>query len=206
MVTKIILIRHAESEDNISSIIQGQTLGSDLTERGIKQAEASAERIKDEKVDAIYSSQTHRTRQTVEIINKYHNLEIQIEENLKDRNFGILIGTPNNAADMNEEQKEMHKLRKEYADYDIPEGESFNDVKERIRPIIEKILEKHKDKTIVIVSHGNTIRAIVAVLLNLSIKETYQMKPSINCGYTEVKINGRPELIDYFCDKHLSEI
>jgi alpha-ribazole phosphatase len=206
MATRIILIRHAESEDNVSNIIQGQSLGSNLTERGIKQAEASAERLKDENVDAIYSSPTVRTKQTAEIINKYHNLEIQTEKNLKDRNFGILIGTPRKEADMTEEQKEMHKLRKEYADYDVPEGESFNNVKERTRPIIKKILEKYKNKTIVIVSHGNTIRAIVCDLLNIPIKDSYKMKGAVNCGYTEIKINGRPELIDYFCDKHLSEI
>ena len=206
MTTRLIMIRHGESIDNIKKKVQDQSIGSELTEKGIKQAEASAERLKNQKVDAIYSSSTKRTIQTAEIINKYHNLEIIVEKNLIDRNYGILIGTPNNAADMTEEQIEIHKKMKEDEDYKIPNGESFRDVKERVIPIIENIVKKHKDKSVVISSHGNVIRAIVCSLLNIPLKESYKMKSAVNCSYTEIRLNGKPELVSFFCVKHLSDI
>jgi len=206
MVTRLILIRHAQSEENLSGIVQGRGPGTPLTEKGRKQAEATAEKLKDVKIDVIYSSPKLRTMQTAEIINKYHDLEIIQDKNFVDRDFGVLIGTPNKRGNLTEEQKEMHRKRKSVEDYRIPGGESFDDVKKRVNESLQKILKEHKDQTIVIVSHGNPIRTMVCVLLDLTITDSYNMKSSLNCGYTELKINEKPELVTYFCDEHLSDI
>ena len=206
MATRLIMIRHGESEDNARGSIQGRGPGTGLTERGKRQAEAVAEKLKDEKIAVIYSRTAKRTIETAEIINKHHNLEINIKEFLKDRDFGVLIGTPSRAKEMTKEQLEMHRRRKEEENYKIPEGESFIEVKERIHEPIKNILEEHKDKIILIVSHGNTIRSIVADIMNIPISETYKMATSKTCSYTEIKINGKPELITYFCGEHLTDI
>ena len=58
---RLIIVRHGETNENVQKIVQGQKLGS-LSERGWKQTKLLAERLKDEKVDIIISSDLERAR------------------------------------------------------------------------------------------------------------------------------------------------
>jgi len=205
MTTRLILIRHGESEDNFNWIYQGNGPGSGLTERGVKQAEAVALRLRDVKINAVYSSPKKRVIQTAEIINRYHNLKITFEDGLRDRESGILDGKiktslPPELMKLTENIKTDENLR-------IPGGESFKDVKIRVRKAVDKIVKENKDKTVLIVSHGNTVRAIVSEIIGISLRETYnKMNRSVNAGYTEIEINGKPKLIKFFCREHLADL
>ena len=70
---RLILTRHGETEENVAGISQGQLLPGKLTDKGIEQAKKLASRLKDEKVDAIYSSDLARSADTAKIIAKYHS-------------------------------------------------------------------------------------------------------------------------------------
>jgi len=58
-VTRLIFVRHGETEENKAKIVQGQKHGK-LSEEGLEQAKKVAERLKDEKIDFIYSSDLDR--------------------------------------------------------------------------------------------------------------------------------------------------
>lgn len=205
MTTRLILIRHGESEDNAKNKFQSAGIGLNLTERGKTQAEAVAAMLKETKLDAIYSSPTKRTVQTAEIINKYHKLKINIEEKIIDRIPGILAGKVKDKLSP-EERKVVEGIRKD-ENMKIPGGgESFSDVKARVRKTVSRILKEHKDKTVLIVSHGNTIRAITAQILGLPMTKTYEMSKSMIAGYTEIEIDEKPKLIKFFCTNHLADI
>ena len=85
---KIILVRHGESEANAKGISQGQKLDSPLSKKGLEQAKKVTERLSEEKIDFIYSSDLKRAKQTAEIINKEHKLKISFDKRLRERNHG----------------------------------------------------------------------------------------------------------------------
>ncbi|MFH8132552.1 MAG: histidine phosphatase family protein, partial [Candidatus Aenigmatarchaeota archaeon] len=68
---KILLVRHAETEGSEKGIFLG-SIDESLNEKGRKQAEKLAERLKKEKIDVIFSSKLKRAKETAEIINRYH--------------------------------------------------------------------------------------------------------------------------------------
>ena len=68
---RIILVRHGETEDNKKRIIQGHLPGK-LSDKGIEQARKVANRLKNEKVDYIFSSDLDRAKSTAEEIAKFH--------------------------------------------------------------------------------------------------------------------------------------
>src|SRR3989339_819938 len=77
------LVRHGETEWNVKKINQGQS-ESFLTEKGIEQAKETAERLKDIKFDAIFSSDLSRTQRTAEIIKLDRELIIQTSQLLRE--------------------------------------------------------------------------------------------------------------------------
>ncbi len=84
---KLTIVRHGESIANSKNISQGKQdewLDTPLTEKGKKQAKAVAERLKDEGVSIIISSDLKRAKQTAEEINKFHNVEIKLDSRLRD--------------------------------------------------------------------------------------------------------------------------
>ena len=81
MITKVYLVRHAEAAGNVAKTFQGHT-DCEVTEKGHKQLACLAERFKDVHLDIIYSSPLLRTRQTAAAVNKYHGLDVHINQGL----------------------------------------------------------------------------------------------------------------------------
>lgn len=82
---RLILVRHAESEANAKGINQGQKIDTSLSDLGKKQANQVAQRLKEEKIDLIYSSDLKRAKETAEQINKFHKLKIIYDERLREK-------------------------------------------------------------------------------------------------------------------------
>lgn len=87
----ILYVRHGQTDCNVQGIIQGQ-LDAPLNDNGIAQAKDTAEKLKDVKIDIIYSSPLSRAYKTAEIINEYHNVEIIKEDRLKEQDAGEATG------------------------------------------------------------------------------------------------------------------
>ena len=78
--TKIILVRHGESIANAEGVSQGnkdEWIDTHLSKKGKEQADKVAQRLKNEKIDIIYSSDLKRAKETAEAINKFHNVNIK---------------------------------------------------------------------------------------------------------------------------------
>ncbi|MDO9465226.1 MAG: histidine phosphatase family protein, partial [bacterium] len=87
MAIKLLLIRHGESNGNAQRKFSGfQDV--DLTEKGIWQAKRLARRLEGVSVDAVYCSDLKRARHTAEIIFKARGIDIKINPNFRERNFG----------------------------------------------------------------------------------------------------------------------
>jgi len=159
MKTRLILVRHAEAEGNIRRHFHGWT-DSPITEKGHIQAKRVAERLKNEKIDVIYSSTLKRTLQTAEYISKVKNLPIIRTDKLKEINGGdwedeswdVLPQKWPEAYDTWENRPHLHRM---------PNGETMEEFQQRLMDEIEYIINNNKGKNICVVTHGTAIKVLM---------------------------------------------
>jgi len=198
---KLIIVRHAETNHNAQGIISRNN--AILTSLGKKQASKLADRLLKEKIDVIYCSDLRRCKQTIAPFLKLQKIPISYHKELRERRFGRFEGKPGSYL---VKWVEQNKLRHRYGP--IPGGESVDEVRERTSKILKEIIDKNKDKNVLIVSHGGTK---VAIMLNLFKKETvkfFSKYRSANTGLSIVSIkddgNHRARLISSV--KHLGDL
>lgn len=165
--TKIYIIRHGESEWNILNKVQGQE-DTNLTDRGKKQAMKAAERLVDEDIDIIYSSDLKRAYETAKTIGDKLNLEVNKLSGIREINFGVWQGL--DLATIEEKYKEDYILwRTEPHNLKIENGETLEIVKERAVRDVQKLVGENKGKNILLVSHGTAIKTLILGLLDMDI-------------------------------------
>lgn len=173
---RLYLVRHGETEWNADNRVQG-SMDIPLSKKGIGQAEALGEFLNSlPKPQKIYCSTLKRAFQTAEILAKKLNIST-IEKNtlLKEINCGIWEGKfIDNLVKDHLEEYSMWRLN---ASFRCPEGESVEDVRERVEKFfIEKRNELSSYETILIVAHGIYNRAVLSFIMDL---------PLQNCRYFE---------------------
>lgn len=189
MSTTLILIRHGETPYNRNRRYQGHR-DTSLTKKGKRQTREIALRLRDEPLDAIYSSDLKRTRYMAEIINSYHSLKVNILPELREIDFGDWEGKT-----YNEIQREWKGLlsgwEKEPSKIKIPKGESIKDLAGRVRFAIKKIISNHPDQRIAIITHGGPIRIILMDALDLRLDDWWKTITS----------NGGISIVEYQSEK-----
>ena len=158
MKTRILAVRHGETEWNKAGIQQGH-LNSNLTDAGISQAKALAEGLKAYEIDAFYCSDLGRAVETAEEISRVIGKRFIKEERLKERNLGSMQGlSKKEFADKYPE--EWKKFQSGDSEYRLPGGESSKDRYVRAIECVEDLVERNKGKTILIVSHGGIVMSL----------------------------------------------
>jgi probable phosphoglycerate mutase len=169
MMTRLILVRHAEAEGNKIRRFHGWT-DSGLTKRGLLQAQCVAERLKDITVDVIYSSSLTRTLQTAEYISKAKSLPIIRTDKLKEINGGDWEDRPWN--ELQERWPEAYETWDNSPHtHQMPNGESMEEFQKRLVDEVMHILHQNKGKNICIVTHGTAIRALICHFRACSLEE-----------------------------------
>ncbi|OCL26147.1 alpha-ribazole phosphatase [Orenia metallireducens] len=204
MGTKIILVRHGETEWNRQLRFQGSQDIS-LNDKGIEQAEKLAQRLSYEEIDVVYASDLGRAYQTAKAVAKEHNLEVHKLSELQEINFGQWEGLTYNQI-QEEYQAEWVMWEENPALNGAPEGESLKDVQERSVKGLEEILSGHSGNTILIVSHGGVIKVLISTLFGIPLAKAWQLMQSntavnIINYYEENKVT----LELFNCIRHLEE-
>ena len=141
-MTTIYMIRHAEAEGNLYRIVQGQH-NSFITPRGHRQIACLAERFKDVQLDALYSSDLRRTVTTAGAITKYHALQMQLTERLREINLGVCEGM--SFGDMYKfDPVQMDNFNNDPAQWRAPGAETFAECTERIVSAVTEIAVKKR--------------------------------------------------------------
>lgn len=202
MATKITIVRHGEAEGNVKKFFQG-TMETDLTERGIKQTEYAAGRLKDEPFDIIYSSGLKRTLDTAAIINKYHNIEIIPEMQLAEIDGGEFEGKY--WEEIFEKYPEQgYNWKNNLASFSAPGGESIVDVCRRMNRAVTDIAEKNHEKNICIISHGCAIKCFLCTVEFGSAERIEDVGWSNNTSVSQLEYeNGKFRIIYKNSDSHL---
>lgn len=162
-MSRIILVRHAITNDNIKGNLSGH-IDSELSNLGKKQISKLTKFLEKEKIDYIYTTTSTRTKQTVLEVATSRDIKILEKENLREISFGDFEGMSFEFIQA-EYPNEFEKIIKEGFEYKYPNGESLIDSYKRVCKELDDIMIKNKEKTILICAHAGTIRNIISYLI-----------------------------------------
>jgi broad specificity phosphatase PhoE len=161
-VTVFHLVRHGERE--LGRVLAGRMPGVGLTGRGRAEIAAIAERLAKEPVAAIYSSPLQRTRESAEIVAARLNLPIEFRDDVIELDFSEWTGATFDSIRA-DPRWEAWRLQRSVAR--IPGGETMREVQRRIVEALLDIHERHSGQIVVVVSHGDVIRAALLFALGM---------------------------------------
>ena len=172
----ILLIRHGQSEWNKLNLFTGFK-NVDLSEQGIDEANKAGQNFKDLGLsfDIVYTSDLKRAQDTAKIILQnlgqwdqlYSSNKIINNINLNERDYGDLTGLNKKETAEKFGDEQVHKWRRGYSDQP-PNGESLEDVVNRVKTYFDEeiiySINKPDNENILIVAHGNSLRALLIVM------------------------------------------
>lgn len=165
MTVKIYLARHGQDEDNAAGILNGHR-NQPLTKLGEEQAQSVAAKIQSQSLqfDKIYASPLKRAFKTAEILANGQSVEVM--DLLIERDFGAMAGTPTKEIKV---RCQGNILQTETISYFLsPDGaETFPDLLERGNKVVADIQSKHKEGSVLLVTHGDFGKMLYAAYYKL---------------------------------------
>lgn len=192
----IYLVRHGETEWNVKHITQGQS-NSSLTENGIKQAEETAEKLKDVEFNVIFSSDLSRAHKTAEIVKLNREIIIQTSKLLRERSYGSF--ETKHADEFRNTLKDKLKEREslsdsEYSSFRLAtDVETDDELMTRFIRQLREIAVAYPNKNVLVVTHAGCIK-------NFLIKTGYMERKTStewyfkNAGFVKTLSDG----VDFF--------
>ncbi|MBU5269788.1 histidine phosphatase family protein [Clostridium cochlearium] len=186
MGTILYITRHGQTIWNTQRKMQGWK-DSPLTQLGLKQAKRLGKRLEDDNIDIIYSSPLGRALKTAKIIRGQRDISILCDERLKEIKLGKWEGIEHYVID-SDYKEEIYNFWNNPKLYKSVEGETFLQLRNRVKDFLDEIIKKHKNKTILIVTHAITLKAIMNYIEDLTI-DNFWGEPHINpTSLTKVEI------------------
>lgn len=149
-------VRHGKTTMNERKVWSG-IIDCDLTQEGINQTLESFSNYSEKDFDVYFCSPLKRTKQTLNLI--VENQEPIIDQRIIERNFGEWEGKPYSIID--DETTELYIQGK----VQPPNGETFQEVKERVISFVTDLFETYDDERILIVSHATILRMVRDIFL-----------------------------------------
>ena len=161
--TTVLLIRHGQSDSNLRDTMTGQS-DPQLTERGILQAEVTAEFVYGNfDVDAVYSSDLKRAKHTADALANKLKCAVKTSKLLREMNVGVWDDKPFDEIER-DYPEEYSIFRNDIGNASCPGGESSADVAKRVFGKIKSIVSENVGNTVAVAIHGGPIRAMQAVI------------------------------------------
>lgn len=181
MQRKLILVRHGQSEWNLKNLFTGWK-NPGLTEKGIEEARAAGQAVKDLNIDIdlCFTSALVRAQHTLDLMLEEMgivNMTIIRNQALNERDYGDLAGLNKDDARKKWGEEQVHTWRRSF-DVPPPGGESLKNTAERVLPyyhaeIAPKVMA---GQNILVTAHGNSLRALVMELEKLSPEEIVKLE------------------------------
>ncbi|SHK71765.1 alpha-ribazole phosphatase [Desulforamulus aeronauticus] len=187
MKTRIYLVRHGETLWNAGGKFQGHT-DVPLSDNGRQQAKELSEHMQGHKIDAFYSSDLSRAKETAEIIAVPHGLTVNYVPELREINFGLWEGLT--YKEITDSFGEISRLWwSSPLTTEIPSGENLQAVVERCNKAMGEIVSRHAGETVVIAVHGGVIRVIVGSILGMDLNHFWKLRLD-NVSLTILEYHG----------------
>ncbi|GAB7540292.1 histidine phosphatase family protein [Burkholderia sp. 22PA0099] len=204
--TQILFIRHGETPWNRIKRIQGH-IDIPLAESGVEQAAQLAERLAREaregqRLDAIYSSDLQRARQTAQPFADALGLPVVLNEGLRERNYGAFQG--HDSAEIAEKFPDAHaQWQTRDPGFEPAGGESQRAFYHRVLHALEPIVAAHPGGRIAVVAHGGVLDCVYrwAISLPLDAPRQYAL---LNTSINVVEFDGNaPRIVRWADVDHL---
>lgn len=184
--TRICIARHGE----LTTSQEWRYVGHkdvELNDTGIEQIKRLAERLKNQEINIILSSDLKRAKKSAEIIGEILGLPVETYKDFREINLGHWEGMTRDEikACFNDEFESRFT---NIAEFRIENGESFMDVSKRVIPRLMSCTEKNKGSNILLVAHGGVNRVILCHVLGLDLNNLVRIDQAYAC------LN----IIDYF--------
>lgn len=168
-LTEIVVLRHAESIKNTEDYFDSSDDAFDLTEEGVKQAEAAAKKLKG-KIDVIYSSPVLRARRTAEIVAEALGLKVEVKEELREITSGNWDGKRSGEPENRESEEAYYSLTGEklYTAKRGEVGDSWQSFEERVSQFVKEVVKKEAGKSVLLVGHLGTVRLVEQMMRDRS--------------------------------------
>ena len=151
-MTTLLLVRHGETDWNADGRLQGHT-DRPLSDHGRRQAQQLAEQLEGEQIEAIYSSDLARARETAEIVGGRLGLPVELDPDLREKDWGTWEGLT-----------AVERDRTEFV------GESTDAHQQRILAALRRISERHPgDARVLVVTHGGSMRRVQVAAMGMAL-------------------------------------
>jgi len=151
-VTTLLLVRHGETDWNADGRLQGHT-DRPLSDYGRRQARRLAEELEGEEIEAIYASDLARACETAEIVGGRLGLPVELDPDLREKDWGTWEGLTS-----------VERDRVEFV------GESTEAHQERMLRALERIAERHPgDGRVLVVTHGGSMRRVQTAAMGMAL-------------------------------------
>lgn len=185
-MTEFVIVRHAQSTGNAGGVFVGQG-DAHLSPLGTKQAEATGEYLKDEHIDAFYSSDLSRAYDTARIIAGRHGAVPIADVKLREINAGLWQG------------RDFEYLKNTFKNYTVwlndignavcDGGESVSDLQRRINGRLCELAECHDGEKLCIVTHATPIRTMCCIWNGTGLDGAKNIPWVTNCSVTRASLS-----------------
>ena len=205
-VTRVLLIRHGQSEGNAEGRFGGHT-ATPLSARGRRQAEATARALSSETFSAIYSSDLPRAVETAMPLARLTGLEVQRTEAFRERSVGVMEGLTFEEAAAHHPEQYAALIRRDF-EHVLLGGESYRQMLDRAARELDRAIEQHKGGRIAVFTHTGTICILSLHLMGAL--DAPELRPvwiaTTNCGITrfELREDGFVRVLAVNDTRHLA--
>lgn len=177
-MARLVLLRHGESQWNLENRFTGW-VDVPLSPRGIQEAKNAGEKLRGFTFDRAFTSVLSRANETLRLaLEAIGQTDIPVEKDkaLNERMYGELQGL-NKAETVKKYGEQQVKIWRRSYDIRPPGGESLKDTADRVLPYYESRIKPYllKGETILIAAHGNSLRALVMHLEQLSKEQVLEL-------------------------------
>lgn len=203
-MSRLLMVRHGDTELNSAERLWGRT-DVKLDALGLKQAERLRERLAEEKIDVIYSSNLQRALVTAEIIAAKHQLKVITCTELREVDFGELEGLTINEVD--QRYPEVTELRmKRSLEMKYPGGDSFLEFSQRVSKFLRRLEHHTTGETVLIVAHSGVLRILLCRLLDMDLRHRWQLHVDL-ASLSVLETNQRGAILKSLNDVcHLAQL
>lgn len=203
-MSRLLLVRHGITEFNSARRFAGYS-DVELSAAGYSQVERLRDRLANEKIDAVYSSDLRRALVTAEVISSKRKVDIVTCSELREMNYGNAEGLT---------FEEISRLYPEVAELitnfnlrlKFPGGESFVGFIERTSKFLDRLKRHTPEQTILIVSHSGPLRVLVCRLLGIDLGHWWQIRCD-NASLSILETYPQGAIINLLNDtSHLREV
>ena len=182
---RLLLIRHGSTLDNEQGRLTGQA-DVPLSPLGERQAVLLGERLANETLDIIVTSDLQRARATGAAIAHYHQIPVYEDAAIREISLGEWEGVTLSEL-MERDAEAITRWQNEPLNVKPPGGETITQLHDRVVPALEFWYANYPDSTVVWVTHGGVIRVLLCHLLNADLNSWGQFKRE-NASVTEVRL------------------